>query len=553
MMWPAGWSAGATQRGEVPRLRGVPPSTPVWSAASRVAQPAPTRPAAPAAVEVVVEAPTASCSASRVDYVVLCAAGLEDLAAAEVARRCGVSRDRVRLGAAPPASDRWDASSPEGLWPGGAGVGKVIVSLPAVATAADGEARRKALASIPCAAGLLALVCEAVGVETSFHGLDAIHAAVRGSTTWGGAVAAWRSHRRFPPGKAIPFRASGVRDGRHEWTSNDLAKCVGDACPPRVGDAPLRVDLDAYALEVVALSLQSVCLVGLNLWPAESTFRRSAVGAEPRPILPFAGATSRLRLSTAYLLLELAGVREGDVVLDPMCGVGTIPILAARRFKKTVALGGDVNDASVAKARASALAVASSSRGEADDAPWHAEERTYDGGGGPAADCGLVWSSDRLPLRSASVDRVVVDLPFGKTHQVRGKGGRVNARKRLLDATLDQCARVTRRGGSLVALASSRKALDASASSDHWTVVAKRPINCGGSIHWVGEYERNGTPWTAPRTHVDGPKKQRPRRSRAPEAPVGKEAAPPARSWRLPAAALGALAAVVLFRRFRRP
>lgn len=36
----------------------------------------------------------------------------------------------------------------------------------------------------------------------------------------------------------------------------------------------------------------------------------------------------RLRPSTCYLLLQLADVREGSVVLDPMGGVGTIAIEA---------------------------------------------------------------------------------------------------------------------------------------------------------------------------------------------------------------------------------
>ena len=59
-----------------------------------------------------------------------------------------------------------------------------------------------------------------------------------------------------------------------------------------------RSDLSQIAghpdVEVVALQVQGEVVVGLNLWPAAATFRRSGVGAEPRPLLPRAGAAARL-------------------------------------------------------------------------------------------------------------------------------------------------------------------------------------------------------------------------------------------------------------------
>ena len=453
----------------------------------------------------------------RITYVVLCAAGLEDLAGADVAARCGVPASRVRVGRGPPESDRWDPSAPPGIWPGAAGVGRLLVSLPRPRDGAGWDARRRELASLPCAAGLLALVCEVGGVEASHHGLDAVHAAVRGAARWPDALEAHRRHRRLADGE-VPFRASAVRDGRHDWTSEDLARCVGDACP---SDAALAPNLERFELEVVALCLQSACLVGLNLWPRDATFRRSGCGAEPRPLLPFAGRVPRLRLSTAALMLTLAGVEAGDVVLDPMCGVGTIPALAAALLPVAFALGGDVEPDSVARARANALG---DPRG--DDDAWHADERTYAGGSG-AAECCAVWSSDALPLRSGSVDRVVVDLPFGKMHQVRGKGGRVNARRSLLEKTLGHCARCARPGGRLVALAGSRRALDDAVDAAHWRHGRKLPINCGGAVHWIGVYERTAEPWAGHRRPAFAPKKRRGKRRKAAPDDVGAAGAAP--------------------------
>ena len=45
--------------------------------------------------------------------------------------------------------------------------------------------------------------------------------------------------------------------------------------------------------------------------------------------MPYASIDARLRSSTAWLMLRLARVQPGDVVLDPMCGIGTVPLEAA--------------------------------------------------------------------------------------------------------------------------------------------------------------------------------------------------------------------------------
>ena len=47
---------------------------------------------------------------------------------------------------------------------------------------------------------------------------------------------------------------------------------------------------------------------------------------EPRPLLPHVRPDSMLRPSTAHLMMLLANVQVGDLVIDPMCGGGTIPV-----------------------------------------------------------------------------------------------------------------------------------------------------------------------------------------------------------------------------------
>ena len=55
---------------------------------------------------------------------------------------------------------------------------------------------------------------------------------------------------------------------------------------------------------------------------------------------------------SAHLLLALADVTAGDVVIDPMCGVGTLPVVgAAACAGAALCLGGDIEADCVAQAR----------------------------------------------------------------------------------------------------------------------------------------------------------------------------------------------------------
>ena len=72
---------------------------------------------------------------------------------------------------------------------------------------------------------------------------------------------------------------------------------------------------------MVALISGSQLLVGVAC--GRGTYASMKLPTEPRPLLPCCAIDARLRASTAWLMLQLARLRPGDVVLDPMCGVGT--------------------------------------------------------------------------------------------------------------------------------------------------------------------------------------------------------------------------------------
>ena len=202
------------------------------------------------------------------EYVALVMAGLEDLAAAEIAAAFGVSSERIGV---PTKEDNWVdgmkqpvADNPP-IFCGLAGVGKLRFVLPRCSGAANEAARREAIAALKAPRCTLALVGVHSGVPFGAEECTkwVAHATVR-SNGWAAALQTWRMHRRDlanPP----TFRASCVRDGTHEFKSPHVSHAVADAVHELLGLEAAMVNFD---LEVVALVLQHelvTCLFNSNL------------------------------------------------------------------------------------------------------------------------------------------------------------------------------------------------------------------------------------------------------------------------------------------------
>jgi len=245
----------------------------------------------------------------------------------------------------------------------------------------------------------------------------------------------------------------------------DVSRCVGAA----VGDTEPQwsVDLVNFDLEVVTLVLHEHVWVGIPLvkgW----TCRNGKLGAERRGPLVSQDREVVLRPSTAHLMVRRAlgpAPRPGTVLLDCMCGVGTIPVEAGvAGWGRVFGLGGDIADASEAPLAANAAAP------------------------GTFAD-GLRWDAQRLPLRDATVDAAAVDLPFGV------RCSKPSLLRKLYPAALAELARVVRRGGLLVLLAGGGKKIVAAAlaqgcNAQSWETVEARPVNIGGLVVYRFVLER---------------------------------------------------------------
>ncbi|MEM2920096.1 MAG: THUMP domain-containing protein [Candidatus Nitrosocaldus sp.] len=137
------------------------------------------------------------------------------------------------------------------------------------------------------------------------------------------------------------FRVTSERLGRHEFTSIDVQRASGKAIVDRFSS---KVDLKHYDVEVRVDVIGEQCIVGIALTRESLHKRGYRVFDHP----------AALKASIAYAMLRLAEPSEGNILVDPMCGSGTIPIEAALSILGLEIYGFDVNGIYIEYARANA-------------------------------------------------------------------------------------------------------------------------------------------------------------------------------------------------------
>jgi len=202
------------------------------------------------------------------------------------------------------------------------------------------------------------------------------------------------------------FRVTGTRSGEHEYKSQEIAAAAGSAIQAAYG---WDVDLKNFNFEVTVEVEDDHCLVGLRLTP-EALHKRSRV----------VHGIASLNPTAAYAMSVLSDPQPDEVVLDPMCGTGTILIERA-------ALG-------------PARLIGSDAFGEA----MHEARMNVDASGVSAH---LIQAdARRLPFASASLDKVLCNLPWGR------RVLSYRAIRRLYKRFVPELERVLRPGGRAVLL-----------------------------------------------------------------------------------------------------
>lgn len=335
---------------------------------------------------------------------------------------------------------------------------------------------------------------------------------------WNKAMSLWQRHMRLQDRTgwndavtSIKYRCSCVRDdskkypyARHEILQDAAAYLV----PPDVAkNSPVNLDkFDAefvwfyrpYA-SVVAINVRNYAAVGAI------SFRQGQ--ALPPDITPpylqgdVLKETIRLRPTTAHLLLHLAKLQDGDVVIDPCVGMGTIVMecLHLQGASCLTAMGGDLELKESLRQKAAEY--------EKQTCQW----LTRQGRALHSHACLCAWDASTLPLETGTVDAIVSDLPFGRSCLSS------DLLSKLMPLLLESWARVLKPStGRMTLLCGNPQVLldamhlanqkvlqqdDVYSSLLLWElpVSTVRPVNIGGHVAWILVVSRG----PRPRSEVD--------------------------------------------------
>ncbi|KTG46255.1 hypothetical protein cypCar_00003856 [Cyprinus carpio] len=105
---------------------------------------------------------------------------------------------------------------------------------------------------------------------------------------------------------------------------------------------------------------------------------------------------------THLLATRLCKPQVSDVIVDPMCGTGAIPLEGVMEWQNSFFLAGDNNGTAVSRSVNNIK---------------HIVKRTHDEGSPSGLPLDIVqWDLCNLPMRSSSVDIIITDMPFGKRY-----------------------------------------------------------------------------------------------------------------------------------------
>ncbi|NP_001308399.1 U6 snRNA (guanine-N(2))-methyltransferase THUMPD2 isoform 4 [Homo sapiens] len=192
---------------------------------------------------------------------------------------------------------------------------------------------------------------------------------------------------------------------QNDLTFREVGKVIGIAIMKHFG---WKADLRNPQLEIFIHLNDIYSVVGIPV------FR---VSLASRAYIKTAG----LRSTIAWAMASLADIKAGAFVLDPMCGLGTILLEAAKEWPDVYYVGADVSDSQLLGTWDNLKAAGLEDKIEL-----------------------LKISVIELPLPSESVDIIISDIPFGKKFKL-GKD---------IKSILQEMERVLHVGGTIVLLLS---------------------------------------------------------------------------------------------------
>lgn len=180
------------------------------------------------------------------------------------------------------------------------------------------------------------------------------------------------------------FAVRVSRLGSHKYTSIDIARVAGDAIREAIfksyGRYP-KVNLNHPEVIIRINVIGETCLIGICTTGDDSLHKRGyRVYNHPAALKP----------TIAFAMCMLSKIIDGMLIIDPMCGGGTIPIECCFLNVKAEIYGMDISPKHVRGAKLNALAA-----GVFDKVKFKVGDAT------------------RMDKLSLNVDRIVSNLPYG--------------------------------------------------------------------------------------------------------------------------------------------
>jgi tRNA (guanine6-N2)-methyltransferase len=238
-------------------------------------------------------------------------------------------------------------------------------------------------------------------------------------------------HRIRPKPKGKPtYRLVVQMTGQHGYRRADARKALAEGLAGKL-PASWRHTEENASVEVWLTIHGATAVCGMRL--SDRTMRHRSYKLEHLP--------ASLRPTVAAAMVRLAEIKSGHVVLDPMCGAGTIlaELLEGRRQsgeRPRQVIGGDLEAAALRAAGPNLRRLGTALLAR--------------------------WDAQMLPLADQSVDRIVCNPPFGIQ---LGKPEEIGP---LYRGLLRECDRVLRLHWRAVLLASDQRALQDAARAVGW-------------------------------------------------------------------------------------
>lgn len=128
-------------------------------------------------------------------------------------------------------------------------------------------------------------------------------------------------------GENQTFAVKSNRVGTHSFSSLDMSRAIGQTIinqMKKTAGAQIKVNLSTPDVRIIAEAIDKTFMLGIDTSGLSLHIRRYRVYNHPMP----------LKTTLAYLLVRLSSWKPDEILLDPTCGGGTIPIEAALFAKK---------------------------------------------------------------------------------------------------------------------------------------------------------------------------------------------------------------------------